>query len=393
MEKTLLDNIREQKDDQRGNIINELGIFELRGLAREIGVPSPTTRKRDELVDLILEKLDNGVSAPTQSKTRKGRPCKTLNNLNQIMTAMTGGEETLSFTSVTKRIKPYEEVITFAQETPVFSLLESQESGNFEGVLRFSTKIGYFLDVVTRTKVFISLDSIKKYDLKSGDYLQVYASKMNASNQYIANNIKSINFESASKYQAVKKVDKKPIISYDTLAYGNFKLNCGRRNILQYSNNIYEDDRFVNFAKKLIADGYKIVVLGLNMSFEDSIMLNNLDGVVKLCTNYADDVQNGLDKVVDAITLVERLSELGKKVVLFVNDIMEIVNTLELCFDNNEKIMGHSAEAVVIAQKLISTAKAFDDKSEITLVLTYRNYNKDDMFLINEVFKVGKVFV
>ena len=33
--------------------VKKLGIFELRGLAREVGVSSPTTKKREELIDLI----------------------------------------------------------------------------------------------------------------------------------------------------------------------------------------------------------------------------------------------------------------------------------------------------------------------------------------------------
>ncbi len=391
MEKTLLDDIKNKKSDQREMIVNELGIFELRGLAREIGVPSPTTRKRGELVDLILEKLSNGSSVP-QRPTKKGRPCKTLNNIDKIMSAMTGNEATLSFPSVTKRIRPYNEVITFAQETPVFSLIMEEETADFEGVLRVADKVGFFLDIKNNTKVFIPLDMVNTFGLKTGDYIEVTANKMNTSNQYIVSNLNKINFVDASEYKPVAATSKEPTISFNMVPYGDFKLFRGRRNIIRYQSNIFEDNRFYEFANNLIKDGFKVVVLSLNTSFEDAIMFDNIDGLIKLKNNYGDNDQTGLDKVVDAISLVLRLNELGEKVVLFINDIMEVLSYIDFYFDKKETMFGHNADAVVVIQKLISLGRAYKDESETTVVMTYRKCNENDPFLINEVLKVCTPF-
>ena len=46
-------------EDEKFAKVNNLGIYELRGLARALGVSSPTTKKRDYLVSAIIDKLDN----------------------------------------------------------------------------------------------------------------------------------------------------------------------------------------------------------------------------------------------------------------------------------------------------------------------------------------------
>lgn len=394
MSKTLLDNIRERKEDQRVNAVKELGIFELRGLGRELGIVSPTTRKRDELVSLILDKLTVGVqTTPEQSKNKKGRPCKQLKNLDEIMSIMTGAtEENRSIITATKRIRPYNEIITFAQETPIFNMAMSEKFENFEGVLRISAKVGYFLDRKNARKIFVPLDMIEENKLKMGDYLQVVAKMINLSEQYIVSKIVKINFVKAEDYQLESEAEKQPMISFNAFNYGDFQLFRGRRSIICYKNHLFEDPRFVTFAEKMIADGFKFVMLGLNTGFEDAIMFSNIEGGINLCTGYGTDYQIGLDKVVDTISLVSRLVERGEKVVLFVSDILEIMNSLDLCFDGKNNILGHTAEAVVIGQKLISLGKAFKDGSEVSVVMTYRDLNSDDQFLINEIFKVSTKF-
>ena len=40
-------------DNLKDVLVRKLGIYELRGLARELGISSPTTKRRSELVDQI----------------------------------------------------------------------------------------------------------------------------------------------------------------------------------------------------------------------------------------------------------------------------------------------------------------------------------------------------
>ena len=64
-------------------LINSLGVFELRGVARQLGIPSPTTKKREELISLIQGAINSGATVK-DSTPKRGRPFKKLNILDSI---------------------------------------------------------------------------------------------------------------------------------------------------------------------------------------------------------------------------------------------------------------------------------------------------------------------
>ena len=88
---------------QLANLIRELGVFELRALARQLGVSSPTTKKREELISLIIEARKDG-KLIDDSFPKRGRPFKRLNVLDHIANKITPevSNEKLDFVSVVK---------------------------------------------------------------------------------------------------------------------------------------------------------------------------------------------------------------------------------------------------------------------------------------------------
>lgn len=58
--------------------LKNLCIYELRKLAREIGVKSPTSLKRADLIEKI-NSIKSGKELPYKRTTKKGRPVKQLN--------------------------------------------------------------------------------------------------------------------------------------------------------------------------------------------------------------------------------------------------------------------------------------------------------------------------
>ena len=63
--------------------IEMMGIYELRTLARNVGVPSPTTLKRQQLLEAIYDILD-GVKEATPLK-KVGRPPKKIKLDTSVM--------------------------------------------------------------------------------------------------------------------------------------------------------------------------------------------------------------------------------------------------------------------------------------------------------------------
>ena len=110
--------------------VKKLGIFELRGLAREVGVPSPTTKKREELIDSILERISKG-KLDEVVITKKGRPFKKLAVVDNILNAVATSDK---FATQTKMVS-FEDILSFAQVMPVMGGVTNQ-TGSFKGVVR-----------------------------------------------------------------------------------------------------------------------------------------------------------------------------------------------------------------------------------------------------------------
>ena len=72
-----------EKNEKLQNNLQELGIFQLRNLARQVGVKLPTTFKKAELIQKITE-IVQGEKEPFFRKDKKGRPTKYPADINLL---------------------------------------------------------------------------------------------------------------------------------------------------------------------------------------------------------------------------------------------------------------------------------------------------------------------
>lgn len=376
-------------DNLKDVLVRKLGIYELRGLARELGISSPTTKRRSELVDLIIENRANikNTGMADLALSKKGRPYKKLGTIEEIMNAVIMEENQKIV--VPKGRPSYESLICFAQEIPTFDHI-AKEYKILTGVLRIANLSAYFIDNKFGIKVFIPDEMLEEYNLSQGDFVKARCVKINNVGQFMADNLMEINFTNVDEY-AVKEIETpRPIISREKLPFGTDMICCGRRNVIEYANDIFEDEKFEDFAKDCQSRGIRVIVLGLNISFENDIMYNNIDNVTTFTTVYGSEASAGLERAVDAIGLCQKLMQRGEKVVLFVNDIVEVLRTLDKNYTFSEKTDdGHFVESVVIAQKVLSLGRAYEGGLWTTLLVAYRDFDKNNEFLNNELFKVS----
>ena len=66
------------------NKLNNLRIHELRDFARNVGVKSPTSLKKEEIIEQVLLIL-SGESQPYVNLTKQGRPAKSQQQLDQLV--------------------------------------------------------------------------------------------------------------------------------------------------------------------------------------------------------------------------------------------------------------------------------------------------------------------
>ena len=366
--------------------VKKLGIFELRALARELGVISPTTKRRNELVSLILEKLQLGQGGQN-GNSKKGRPFKKLASIDEILGYMADPsqekEETMSFPT-------FEELIYFAQEKPNTIFINDKKE-TLCGVVRNSNSTLYFIDLEKGSKVFLNDEICERYNIDRGDFLVCNCVGINTSNQFLVKEVLEINFVSV-KDRRVDNVDLgRPVISQDRLAFGDNFLAVGRRNLVYYDKDIYQDDRFLRFATQCNQDGIRVVVIGSNISFENDILFKDIKGLARFTSVYGESAKSAFDKVVDAITLVEKQISLGQKVVVFICDIIEVIRSLDKYFAGSDICEDCYAQTLVIMQKLLSLGVAYSSNASVTLLIACRELDREDSLLKSEIVKVCNI--
>jgi len=355
-------------------LINELGVFELRGVARQLGIPSPTTKKRDELISLILESIKNGGTIK-DSAQKRGRPYKKLNVLDNIANKINNEVVKIDFSNTKK-------VVNFEQEASY-----SIDDDVCEGIIQ---KYNFTIEMYDiRTGVLVKFDNTEHYDqlLTLGDKVKTTVNLIN--DVYQASKIISINDQDIDIYRPTFVRKGEPIISDKKVPFATGEAVEGRRNIYKLEMEIFETNYLQNLMKYCENNDYTLIILATNTSFENEIMFNKIPLANKFMASYGTKEKTSYHKILDALNYAENLVERGKKVVLFVADIIEIVKCLE-SYMQQEEIIDYSEATKLITQKLLKFARAYENGVSGTLIMCYNEIDCDNKFLVNDIMKISK---
>lgn len=177
-----------------------MGIYDLRNYARNIGVLSPTKFKRDELIEKITAIIHG--QKPEQKKTNKGRPPKHKINEQAKLDYILPDN---LFSNADPRYQQYQNHSMFKIGTSDL-LCESNNTATsnilFDGYYKpydinygFVLKKGYLSDYY-KENVIILNDLANKYNLKEGDYLTGASCYVKNKNLMLATSVISINNKS-----------------------------------------------------------------------------------------------------------------------------------------------------------------------------------------------------
>lgn len=373
--------------DAKKEIILSLGVYELRGLARVLGVKSPTTKRREELIAQVLEILETNDEISLSEIEKRGRPFKSLSSVKSILDVISSTKEEEDRTFV--KFSTFEEITVFNQDMPSFTL-QSSDIFPSNGVLRKGKTFGYFIDSSCQKTVFIAPDQVQKYNLETGDFLDCAVFEINNGDKCFVKKINRINGINAEEYEA------KPFNDYiqtlpTCLSVQNKKLYSGGRNVIFTKAPIYMLD-YVNPMINSFKDSKK-VLLGVNVCFEDKNYITANKDMFSFTSNYSGKITDGYDKIIDTINFVERMKELNEDVLLFVSDFANVLNALDTYFqeDDSPLALGHKDKTVVVAKKLISLAMAKSNGKNITSIIVCNQIDADDMFIKNELIKISNI--
>ena len=356
-------------------LINELGVFELRALARELGVASPTTKKRDELIDLIKEAIDNGATIK-DSVPKRGRPFKRLSIIDRLTNQISKEVIKIDFSNTRK-------VVGFAQDANF-----CVDDDICEGIIQKYNYTIEMYDIKTGSLVRFEKTEHLNELLALGDKVKTTVNLFD--NVFYANKIISINGQDFNDYRS-KFVDKgEAIISNETLPFANKNATIGRRNLYKLEQEIFETNHVQNLVNYCKEENYELILLATNTSIENEILFNRIPSPNKFLASYGNDNTSSYHKILDAINYAENLVERGKKVVVFVADIIEVVKCLDSYFKDEKEDSDYVEATKFITNKLLRFAHAYETGVSGTLIMCYNEIDSDNKFLLNDIMKISK---
>ena len=321
--------------------LNELNIFALREMARKAGVSSPTSKVKNVLISEILN-IASGKQKPVTSNT-KGRPPKSNKYKAEEFFSFVADEEVVSKKIVLKQ------TCNLDENTQMFNVTGYVEATNENiSFLWLENKNGKFI------KYYIPNDDKLNFNLRTGDLVEAKAYMQE--NQIMIDKILTINGFGIEKlsnlrnnYDALVHVFPTELINFDNAKDVN--IMYGENAYVYGSNNNQNTQTIINLLNNCSAD-VKIYV-NLSMADKNRIYLPLLKDCEILVSNLTEESEYSKKVANMAIERAKRMMELGKKVVVAVDDMLAVSS-----IDGGD---------MSVSKKLMSLAK-FSDIGGISVV-------------------------
>ena len=291
------------------NKLNELNIFALRDLGRRMGVSSPTSKKKEEIIKNILE-IMSGQTQPNLNKTKQGRPPKTFgydfanvfsfNSLNQI--------------SLSQPAKQY-------NDDQVSTIVGYVELVNNNSAILWVNKD------FKNENYFISSNVLKDVDVRTGD--KVVVEICFEDNQYVVKGIFNINdcpinqMKIRKSYEEINHVSLEKSLKFSNSKFQNYGLN--------FADNIYcygEDNKHNTLGVIDILNACEAkqkVYLNISLTDKNKTLLNGLKNAEIFVADITEKLENIRRIISLSIERAKRLFEHGEDVVFVVDDMLSIV--------------------------------------------------------------------
>lgn len=354
--------------------LDNLSIFELRDLARKVGVFNPTVLKKNELINQIYD-IKSGKIKPHISKTKQGRPPKEIGGYDKLVeiflpndiTELTTKEESI-FNKGNDIIEfhsaPDESEEASSQQT-YKGYLEELENGS--GLLRPRSIRNY----EQKDFVYVPYRVMTTYKLRSGDEIICKANVVRLDRAMVLVDIFEINGKPFQEYNPDRECfrympcdlkGRNIDLTFGTKDQLDFEIKYGDT-IFVYSN---QENEFDMFLTKFIQDNENrfdsIVYLCPMLTTKDYERLKTKKAEV-YATDFEGPISSQQKTSFLAFNRARRLAESGKEVLFVVDNAISMMGL-------DKDIYGDC----LIAKRLLSTAKSFA-KGSLTVMLSVPTIN------------------
>ncbi len=389
----------ENKKTISKEMLNELGVYELRELARTLGVISPTTKKRAQLCNEILE-ISSGKRKVEARQTNKGRPPKTITKISNIVKESIP-QDVLALRKPIEQ-ENYSNILRLAQNTTLFNQISGDDASKVFGFLNSVNGNFYLNNLNTQGNFknmlfYVPKETIEKFNLREGDKLLGTGKLADAYYCGILNDIVEINGKEASFYFGTRNnidISNFEIPSKLTDIFGRI-IKRGERTISFFND---EETAILEIVKEIEdinqnpSSNEKLIFLGLELSPEVIYYGKQNDNLEMFATTYYNSLDESYYAVVNAINHCTTLLKDGKSVRLFIFDVIGILTRLDQFFASEEgEYMGHKISSVQLVKRLVGIGKAISNEITITSHSIALTSQKENEFVQNELMKIAKV--
>jgi len=357
--------------------MRQASIYELRNYARSVGILSPTTLKKDEIIDKIL-KLESNEIQPEIPKNRKGRPPKhssIFNDFNSIKDKLEYDNNRLlnlrsDFILSSQKLEYDEEVETFGY----FAGCE-----NNYGVL-----IEKLQSITLKNIIYIPISKVNEFKFKLGDLIHCNVKK--SVNHKIFTSLIDINGQSNPQNRA--DFDSLKIIE-NNKRIGNSSVLMGTRNIILSKNLKGTYDSLI---KKFDDKESYVINLCVDALPENISNFSNIENFENFYSTF-DDSHDQIDFVIKlAVLRAKRLCELGKDVILVVNELKKTVKYQNFSLNYSSEDVKY--RSLSYCYSVLALARNFE-KGSVTVfaILKYAENDNFTKILIDEFENLGCNFI
>lgn len=293
--------------------LNSLSIFSLRDLARQSGVLSPTSKKKQQLISEIIA-ISEGKATPNKS-SKQGRPPKVFNySLNEILTTPSQENGLKTKFVLNQNPKKFTYDGDIKTEIGIVEILP-----NNSGFLWFYNNLKY-------NYYFIPNSLILTYGLKYGD--KVSAEVALKENQLVVIDIFSINncpvgkLEPESNFVNLNYVTPNTLIKTSNAELEKMSVMYGQNLYLYGSNNNQNTLSILNFLSS--CDDCKKIYINVTVADKNRNYLTNNSDIEMFTTEITENSDIARRVVNQAIERAKRLLEIGEKVIIAVDDVLSI---------------------------------------------------------------------
>ncbi len=376
-------------------LLNELGIYELRELARNIGVVSPTTKKRNQLCKEIIE-ISKGNLKANINQNKKGRPPKSITKISSIVNDYVP-QEILNLQKPLEK-NSYNNILQLAQTPIVYSDLEKNSQNEIFGYLNSVNNKFYIINLknngIFKSMIFFIPESIiKQYALRDGD--KVFA-KGRFSEKYDCGIVEEIELINDKKTNDIEEprlnldINNFQIPNEECYIFGK-RIKKGERTISYFKN---DEDAVVEIAKEMIQlsnTEEKIVFLGVELAPEVIYYGKTIPNVEMFATTFYDNLEDSYNSIINAFNYCNTILKDGCSIRLFVFDVLGMLTRLDQYFiTEKDRYLDHNISSIQIIKKIVGLGKNINNNLYITTHVVAFENQKNDEFIQKEINKIVK---